>query len=1080
VTGPGYLGAVEVDVELNVRDVGPRLRRALRRPAERVGEEVERQWVRSGGDAGRSYADAFRKAVGRGDFASGLSRSARRSFDGFTTEAERAADRAKRALAEATRSEQLLRIDADIRQAQAKIRELESKRGDTTINVDADIALAQARIRSLAARRDVLSINVDTDGLDAARKQMAALAARSAEVAEQSQRARHAIGSLVVTGAKITAVGAAAGGAAAVMGSLAVNALAVGAALGQAAGSVSLLPAALGSMTASVGALVVGFQGMGEALGAVMDEDPDKLADAMKELTPAARSAVRAFQSLRPQLAEIREATQEALFKGLDDDITRLNSTLLPKLESGLSRVAEGLNKQFEALFSALSDSRNLNQFDRVFENTAKSAEILAPAVEDLVRAFSILAGVGSNSLPRLANAMARTSERFADFMEHAEQTGELADFIDRSIDSMAQLGRIVGNVGVGVGGVFSAASEASGGLLDNLEELTARFREWSQSAEGQATMVSLFESIKDTSDAVMPVLRELADVVANTLAPLLADLAEALGPSLATVIDKLGQALDAAAPGLNEFAEAFGDLLDAVAPLLPALGEIVSAVGGAFATAMRTAAAVIKPLVDAFKTVNDALGGIPGRVLAFASAVLVLRRAVKGDWLGKFGRDAKDAKGAVGGLSKGVEKEGDKAAKTARTAGQKIGRALRSGVGFAKKIPGLGLAVAIGDELVQVRDTVTGETEGIFTAAAISIGRAWDFLTGKGAPVVKVKGQAQTIADAYGEAMARIPQEARNRLIETSFVMKEQLGMTSEQAREFANRMAQSYLEGLQNMNLVSTNFWSNLALDIQTGTTNMNTAVTSAMTSMQAVMSGGLSLLQVENRSVWQDIYTVTHSNAVSASEAVNGAMAVAKTAMTGGLAAMVSASASSWDSMRNSTVSGGNQVRSTVRSVANGLAGAFGGLPGKFYGIGQGMMAGLRDGIMSMALSVALTAGNVVAGAVNMAKRIAQINSPSRVFMEIGRGMGEGLAIGMQQMSRTVAGAGGGLAAAAVGGAGSVLDGMPGLYGGTGGTSTRAYNNTSNVTNHFTITTAAQDPRAVAALVKARIDSSVAGVM
>lgn len=1073
MTGPGFLGSVEVDVELNVRDVGPRLRRALRRPAERVGEEVERQWARSGGDAGRSYADAFRKAVGRGDFASGLSRSARRSFDGFTTEAERAADRAKRALAEATRSEQLLRIDADIRQAQAKIRELESKRGDTTINVDADIARAQARIRSLAARRDVLSINVDTDGLDAARKQMAALAARSAEVAEQSQRARHAIGSLVVTGAKITAVGAAAGGAAAVMGSLAVNTLAVGAALGQAAGSVTLLPAALGSMTASVGALVVGFQGMGEALGAVMDEDPDKLADAMKELTPAARSAVRAFQSLRPQLEEIREATQESLFAGLDDEIRRLDSTLLPTLERGLSRVAEGLNRQLDALFDALSDRGNLAQFDAVFENTAIAAEALAPAVKDVTRALGTLSGVGSGFMPRLAEATADAASKFANFIEHAERTGELAGFMERSIDAMSQLGRIVRNVGSGIGSVFSAASEASGGLLGNLEALTAKFAEWAGSDTGQDTMLSLFESLKTVADAVMPVIKNLVELIANDLAPLLGEVAETVGPGAVEFVKGLGEAIGNATPGIVEFAESFGDLLTRAAPLLDDIGAAV----GFLAESLGTLVGWVSPVVGAFADLNDSMGGVPLKIAAVVAGVYALNRAFSALSLSSGLRDlSKQTRRELDGVGREVDRAGRDVENKGRTFGQRLGSGLTKGV---KALPIVGAVAAVLNEMIELTDAKTGEVVGLIDAIGLGLSRAWDAVASAFGPK-KVAGQAESVVDRYGEAFARLPDEVRAGLMELDATFSDAYLFHEEAGRELVRQLAEGYLAGTEQVRFAVGEFWSGMALDAQTGTTNMNTAVTGAMTTMQAVMTGGLSMLQTANTSAWQDIVTMTTSKSLSASEAVRGSIAVARTVMSGGLAAMVSDTSSAWSRMQSSTRSGSSGVRSAAAGVASGLAAQFGGLPGKFFAVGRDMMAGLRSGIVSMAFTVAASVGNVVGGAIAMARRMAATNSPSRVFMQIGRDMGAGLAIGMQQTQRMVANAGGGLAVAAAGGAAGVIDGMPGVHGGTGGVSSRTFSSNRQVTNNFTISTAAQDPRAVAAMVKARIDSAAAGVI
>ena len=71
MTSPGNLGSVEVDVELNISDVGPRLRRALRRPAEQLGRDMEQQLGRAGDEAGQAYTDR-------------LSDSLRRSVDGVS------------------------------------------------------------------------------------------------------------------------------------------------------------------------------------------------------------------------------------------------------------------------------------------------------------------------------------------------------------------------------------------------------------------------------------------------------------------------------------------------------------------------------------------------------------------------------------------------------------------------------------------------------------------------------------------------------------------------------------------------------------------------------------------------------------------------------------------------------------------------------------------------------------------------------------------------------------------------------------------------------------------------------------
>ena len=73
---------------------------------------------------------------------------------------------------------------------------------------------------------------------------------------------------------------------------------------------------------------------------------------------------------------------------------------------------------------------------------------------------------------------------------------------------------------------------------------------------------------------------------------------------------------------------------------------------------------------------------------------------------------------------------------------------------------------------------------------------------------------------------------------------------------------------------------------------------------------------------------------------------------------------------------------------------------------YDIGKNIIQGLIKGISSMASSVVSAIGDVVGGAINWAKSLLGIHSPSRVFKEIGKFTGEGLAIGINNEADNVA--------------------------------------------------------------------------
>lgn len=122
--------------------------------------------------------------------------------------------------------------------------------------------------------------------------------------------------------------------------------------------------------------------------------------------------------------------------------------------------------------------------------------------------------------------------------------------------------------------------------------------------------------------------------------------------------------------------------------------------------------------------------------------------------------------------------------------------------------------------------------------------------------------------------------------------------------------------------------------------------------------------------------------------------------------------------------------------VRAVTNAWNGALNfirGIPGKILGFlsgagsllidtGRNIIRGLGDGIAAMGQWVLDQIGNVIGGAVDWAKGLLGIQSPSRVFRGIGQNVGQGLADGIASMARQVRGAAGGLADATIGGFGS----------------------------------------------------------
>ncbi|MGN8648313.1 hypothetical protein ACTNEO_19915 [Gracilibacillus sp. HCP3S3_G5_1] len=97
----------------------------------------------------------------------------------------------------------------------------------------------------------------------------------------------------------------------------------------------------------------------------------------------------------------------------------------------------------------------------------------------------------------------------------------------------------------------------------------------------------------------------------------------------------------------------------------------------------------------------------------------------------------------------------------------------------------------------------------------------------------------------------------------------------------------------------------------------------------------------------------------------------------------------------------------IRSTISAIWDKVKDFLSGIDLKQ--IGKDIIQGLINGVKDMAGKVVESVKGVVDGAIDGAKKLLGIKSPSRVFMEIGEFSGEGLEKGLQQMGGRVAKAG-----------------------------------------------------------------------
>lgn len=425
---------------------------------------------------------------------------------------------------------------------------------------------------------------------------------------------------------------AAAGG----FGVLATQAVAGGAVTATSAllpliGLAGLLPGLFVAGAVGAGVLKLGLSGISDAFGAL--DDPQKFAEAIADLSPAAQAFMRSVRDVKPAFDELQLGVQEALFAGMAGRLRSVASVYLPMLYSPLRAIAHEFQSATQDITDFLLTTSTLRDVSGILDDVRAGYANAFTGFPALLVAFRDVTAVSSSFLPAMGAGLASVATRFRDFIAAARESGDLAGFMQGGIDTARQFGRVLFNVGGIVRSVFAAAP--ADGVLTSLERLTAGVRDAVRSAEGQEALRSFLTSASQAAGVLGPVIGAALPVL-GALAPLLASVATAAGPGLVaglqgltTALGLLGPAGQAMGGMLGSVLTTLGGLLPSIAPLLNALAEAAGPVVSQLASVAAAAATAVMPalmeLVPALSELAVPVGEVLTALIPLLPAVVQL-----------------------------------------------------------------------------------------------------------------------------------------------------------------------------------------------------------------------------------------------------------------------------------------------------------------------------------------------------------------------------------------------------------------------------------------------------------------------
>ncbi|WP_144721247.1 hypothetical protein [Cellulosimicrobium sp. TH-20] len=304
--------------------------------------------------------------------------------------------------------------------------------------------------------------------------------------------------------------------------------------------------------------------------------------------------------SIGARLSQIQDLMSADFWGIAKGPISELADELLPSLEAGLRGTAASLGVYFAALSSNLKSALGPS-LTGMFANLNDSILIASAGTGDMARALEILGRRGSEYLPRFATWFNDAAEGFANWLDEADKSGQLTEWIEHGIFELQELGRALSSAGSILASFARAAEKAGGSTLTMFADTLERVAEIAKGPVFQGNLVNVLQAAHEVMATIGrdsgPALTSMFESMSRTFAAGL----RAIDEGLAGMLEGIAVALDNPA-----FQSGFVRFLDgistAVHGLLPAFEPLGAAIGS-LGTLLGVMAAQFGPLLASLLT---------------------------------------------------------------------------------------------------------------------------------------------------------------------------------------------------------------------------------------------------------------------------------------------------------------------------------------------------------------------------------------------------------------------------------------------------------------------------------------------
>lgn len=316
------------------------------------------------------------------------------------------------------------------------------------------------------------------------------------------------------------------------------------------------------------------------ALDAMLDgaSGADAFAEAMAKLPPSAQDFVRFLIGLKPLLDQLKRTAADNLFPGLTDGIRNV-VTMMPLADRLVGLFARTVGDAAREVSTLALDPGFRADLEATGVAGANALGSILGAAKPLLRMLTRLGAAAAPLTEWLGKYVARLAEAADAQVALWRESGGLARFFDETRFAVENLLGGLGNLLRGLINIGRVAYEVMGKQwTQNLRNAGDRFREWTESVEGQNKIRKYFEDVKPAIEEMGRLLKDLAGIFLRfSVNPELDDLIRKIRVEFLPVLERL------LTTGSAEFGAGIIDFFVALTGFLSAVGG-----SGVFGTFLR------------------------------------------------------------------------------------------------------------------------------------------------------------------------------------------------------------------------------------------------------------------------------------------------------------------------------------------------------------------------------------------------------------------------------------------------------------------------------------------------------------